>query len=198
MLDQALLPLANDAVRLRPMTADDAAAYADGTRDAAVRAYAHLPAPDYSRQSVVEMIEGVISEGLADGTLAVLTIADAETDSFVGSLVLFDVSGDAAEVGFWLRPEARGRGLTGATLALAAQFALESGLRVLTARTVVDNLASQRVLEGADFAAVCRDPGTAPSGIEVELIHYERTLAPRPDTGNRSRLSAERGMPDSA
>lgn len=33
----------------------------------------------------MEMIDGVISEGLDDGELAVLTIAEAQTDRFIGS-----------------------------------------------------------------------------------------------------------------
>ena len=43
MLDPDLLPLASDRARLRPMRAEDAADYAEGTADAAVRARAHLP-----------------------------------------------------------------------------------------------------------------------------------------------------------
>lgn len=180
MLQTTVLPLTRASVRLRPMIHADAAVYADGTRDAAVRTYAHLPAPEYTRESVVEMIDGVIGQGLADGDLAVLTIADARTNRFVGSLVLFDVTPETAEVGFWLHPEARGAGRTGAALTLAAQFARQSGLSRLTARTVVDNIPSQRVLTTAGFVPVHRGSGTAPSGAEVELIHYERTLREDP------------------
>lgn len=184
MLDSDLLPLTNDSVRIRPMTHADAATYADGTHDATVRAYAHLPAPEYSRESVVEMIDGVIGQGLADGQLAVLTIADAETDQFAGSLVIFDVTTETGEVGFWLHPDARGNGLTGTALALAAQFAGESGLSLLTARTVVDNIPSQRVLAKAGFEPVHRGTGVAPSGLEVELVHYERALLGSPHDGD--------------
>lgn len=159
------------------MTHADAWAYADGTNDEAVRTYAHLPAPEYTRDSVVEMIDGVIAEGLARGDLAVLTIADAATDRFLGSLVIFDVKQEGAEVGFWLRPEARGSGLTGAALALASRFAERSGLAVLTARTSADNRASQVVLSTGGFVPIRRGCDTAPSGREVEVIHYERVLA---------------------
>ncbi len=47
MLDADLLPLAADRARLRPMRAEDAAAYAVGTADPAVRA-AYLGAPEAS------------------------------------------------------------------------------------------------------------------------------------------------------
>lgn len=177
MLDPSHLPVSDGRVQIRTMTHADAWAYADGTDDEDVRTYAHLPAPEYTRESVIEMIDGVIAEGLARGDLAVLTIADAATDRFLGSLVIFDVTREGAEVGFWLRPESRGRGLTGAALALASRFAERSGLRTLTARTAADNRASQTVLCKAGFVPVHRGCDTVPSGHEVEVIHYERVLA---------------------
>lgn len=177
MLDSSLLPLSDDLVRIRTMSHSDAAAYADGTNDEAVRAYAHLPASEYTQASVIEMIDGVAAEGLARGELAVLAIADAATDRFVGSLVIFDVTRTAAEVGFWLLPDARGGGLMGAALALAAQFAERSGLKALAARTAVDNRASRTLLSREGFVPVRRHLDTAPSGSEVELIHYERPLS---------------------
>lgn len=176
MLDSSVLPLSDDRVRIRPMSHTDAAAYADGTNDEAVRTYAHLPAPEYTRDSVIEMIDGIVTEGLGRGELAVLTIADAATDRFVGSLVIFDVTRDAAEIGFWLRPDARGGGLMAAALKLAFQFGEHAGLRAFTARTAVDNRVSQAILSKEGFVPVRRGCGTAPSGVEVELIHYERVL----------------------
>lgn len=184
MLDASHLPLQDDTVRLRPLSRADAPAYAEGTTDPEVRARAHLPEPRYTPESVVAMAEGVVVEGLQRGDLAVLTIADAATDEFAGSLVIFDVTTETGEVGFWLHPDARGNGLTGTALALAAQFAGESGLSLLTARTVVDNIPSQRVLAKAGFEPVHRGTGVAPSGLEVELVHYERALLGSPHDGD--------------
>lgn len=183
MLDLSLLPMSDDAVRIRTMTHADAAAYADGTNDEAVRTYAHLPAPEYTRESVIEMVDGVVAEGLARGELAVLTIADTATDRFVGSMVIFDVTQDTAEIGFWLRPEVRGRGLAVAALALVSQFAERSGLGALTARTTVDNRASQRALSQGGFVSAHRGIGMTPSGSETELIHYERVFSEGDDRG---------------
>jgi [ribosomal protein S5]-alanine N-acetyltransferase len=176
MLDASLLPLADDRVRLRPMTHADAPAYAHGTEDEVVRSFAHLPAPQYTPDSVIRMIDGVIAEGLDRGDLAILTIAEAPTDDFAGSLVLFDVRDDAAEIGFWLRPEARGAGLAAAALGLASRWAEFSGLSALTARTATGNVASQHVLMRSGFLPRHRGEGTAPSGALIELVHYERTL----------------------
>lgn len=174
MLHSSLLPLQDGGVRLRRLRADDASAYAEGTKDAGVRRYGHLPESEYTAESVREMITRDIDLGLEDGSLAVLAIADAASDVFAGSLVLFDVTGHSVEVGFWVHPAYRGRGITAAALRLAAQFASNSGLRELTARTLPENTASQRVLEAAGFTQTGVATGTTPSGQHVELRHYAR------------------------
>lgn len=179
MLDQTRLPVADERVRLRPLRASDATGYATGSADADVRSYAHLPEPEYTPESVRRMIELDAAPGLERGDLAVLAIAEAESDAFAGSLVIFDVSADGAEVGFWLHPEARGKGYASAALSLAAEFARTSGLRTLTARTVPDNIGSQRVLGAAGFEQGGSEAGIAPSGQRVELMHYTLQLRDR-------------------
>ena len=174
MLDAALLPLASDRARLRPLRAEDAAAYAEGTADAAVRTYAHLPEPHYTPDSVRTMIVEAVEPGLARGDLAVLAIADPATDAFVGSLVLFDVTEDGAEVGFWMHPAHRGRGQARAAVDLAAELASGSGLSRLRARTAPGNTASRELLARAGFVEEGRSVGTAPSGEDVELITLVR------------------------
>ncbi|MDN5724090.1 MAG: GNAT family N-acetyltransferase [Corynebacterium sp.] len=173
MIDAALLPLRNTHACLRQLRHDDAVAYAAGTADPAVQEYGHLPEPSYTPTSVKTMIDGDVRAGLERGDLAVLAIAEAETDQFAGSLVIFDVSEEQGEVGFWVHPDHRGDGIGYAALDLAAQFAHRSGLARLTARTVTNNTASQRVLARAGFVETGRAVGTAPSGHDLALIHYE-------------------------
>ena len=48
MLDAANLPITFENTRLRPLAELDADAYAAGTKDEAVRRFAHLPEPDYT------------------------------------------------------------------------------------------------------------------------------------------------------
>lgn len=138
--------------------------------------YGHLPEPEYTPESVREMIPRDIDPGLARGDLAVLAIADAASDIFAGSLVLFDVTDYGAEVGFWVHPAYRGKGITTAALRLAVRFASGCGLRELTARTLPENTASQRVLENAGFVSTGSEVETAPSGQQVELLHYVREI----------------------
>lgn len=68
----------------------------------------HLPLSECTESIVRDQIDGDIAAGLADGSLAVLAIADAGSDEFLGSIVLFNIRSDRAEVGFWLAPWSRG------------------------------------------------------------------------------------------
>ncbi|MGV0642320.1 GNAT family N-acetyltransferase [Mycolicibacterium sp. XJ879] len=171
------LPSAEGDVTVRRLRHDDAQAFAAGTRDPAVRRYGHLPLPHYSPRIVREQIDGVIADGLADGSLAVLAIADASADEFLGSIVLFDIGETRAEVGFWLCPEARGRGAAQQALAAVARIAAGAGLTHLTARTVPENAGSRRVLEGAGFVQKGEpEPQVTPSGEAAIVMTFTRAL----------------------
>lgn len=176
MLDVGYLPLRNDRAVLRVMNHGDAAAYAAGTADPRVREFAHMPEPEYTEASVSALIDGTIREGLTRGDLAVLTIADPETDEFVGSLVLFNVVAGSAEVGLWVHPDRRGQGSARAALSLASALVQRSGLTRLTARTVPQNSAAQRMLERAGFARGTEARDMAPSGETVILLQYSREI----------------------
>jgi [ribosomal protein S5]-alanine N-acetyltransferase len=69
------------------------------------------------------------------------------------------------EIGFWLIPRARGRGLGSRAVALLARWALtEASLARVEALVVPDYVASQRVLEKAGF----RREGRLRSYFELE------------------------------
>jgi RimJ/RimL family protein N-acetyltransferase len=54
-------------------------------------------------------------------------------------------------VGYWVRADARGRGIGSRALALAAEWGFAHGYRRLQLHADVENLASQRVAEKAGF-----------------------------------------------
>lgn len=180
MLDHSLLPLVGRRATLRPLLPDDAADYAEGVRDPAVREYAHLPEPYDTEEAARRMITEIAGPGLSRGDLGVLAIADAATGAFAGSLVLFDLTADGAEIGFWIHPRHRGEGLAVAALELAADLAGRSGLALLTARTMPENRASCAVLERAGFLATGDEHGTTPSGHETVLTGWRRSLHATP------------------
>ncbi|KAB2693100.1 GNAT family N-acetyltransferase [Brucella intermedia] len=167
------LPISDGAIAVRVMSHADAEAYASGTDDALVRRFAHLPLEKYTPQVVHDLIQGAIADGLRDGTLAVLTISDASSDSFLGSLVFFDVTSDDAEIGYWVAPEHRGRRVSGRALVLAMEIGRKLGLKKLRARTVQNNPASGKVLLGAGFEQVGNPlPQVAPSGKTEMSVNY--------------------------
>lgn len=180
MLQSSPLPLSSGRTRLRRMRDSDAEKYAAGTEDEMVRKFGHLPEPQYTPETVRTMIREAVEPGLADGTLAVLTLADAESDEFVGSMVIFDVGSQSAVVGFWIAPDCRGDGHAARGLELAASLAQKSGLSALTARTVTANEASQLCLINAGFVETSRHTDTTPAGVREELVHYYRKLYPEP------------------
>lgn len=178
MLNYAHLPVSDGALTLRRLEPRDAVPYAEATDDALIRRFAHLPDPEYTPASVASLATGIARDGLLRGDLGLLTIASAEDDRLVGSVVLFDVTETTAEVGFWVHPEARGSGVAARALELACSFAAKSGLTLLTARTVHDNVASKRVLTGAGFTASGTGPDVAPSGEAIEVARFELKLRP--------------------
>lgn len=171
------LPRTEGDVTVRRLRHDDADAFAAGSADPAVRRYGHLPLQRYSPQVVRQQIDGVIADGLADGSLAVLAIADARTDEFLGSIVVFDVGEAGAEVGFWLSPQSRGRGAAQHALRAVARVAGAAGLSRLTARTVPENAGSRRVLEAAGFDQTGEPHAqVTPSGETATVVTFSRSL----------------------
>ena len=98
-----------------------------------------------------------------------LLIADAETDRPLGGLRLF-LHGDAVEFGYWLGPDARGRGLATRALGVATD-AIISRLRPsrLELRTTIGNLPSERVAARAGYERIGPEPPIEyPAGRVVE------------------------------
>ncbi len=169
----AALPTSDGTVTVRPMQTSDAEAYAAGTEDELVVRFAHLPLENYTPQIVRDLIDGAIAEGLREGSLAVLAIADSGTDAFAGSMVFFDMTHDEAEIGYWISPDHRGRKLANRALVLALGMARQIGLKRLRARTVQENPASERVLLKAGFRQVGEArPEIVPSGKTEMSVRY--------------------------
>jgi|SRR5690554_3292553 RimJ/RimL family protein N-acetyltransferase len=171
------LPVSDGTVTLRAMSMKDADAYAVGTEDALVKRFAHLPISKYTPEIVIDLIGGIFAEGLRDGNLAVLTIADSSSDVFLGSMVFFDVSSKAAEIGYWISPEHRGQKVSRRALSLALNIGRALGMRSIRARTVEGNPASQNVLLDAGFTQKGEArPEVVPSGRTEVSLNYSIEL----------------------
>lgn len=138
---------------LRPWRAADVPAAARAARDPAIRRYSHLPEP-FDRSAVTAWVEGMAAERAAGRALR-LVIGDAQRpELLLGAIALFDLRRDRAEgeIGYWLAPGARGRGLAGRAVGLLAGWALaRHGLERVLATVDPDNDPSRRVLAGCGF-----------------------------------------------
>ena len=92
-----------------------------------------------------------VAQRIADGEALILAALDRADGTFLGTTMLFRFEPDrVAEVGFWLGPAARGRGLGTATIALTLRWGFdELGLRRIEGLTAPGNLLSQRAMEPA-------------------------------------------------
>ena len=119
--------LTDGDVVLRRLRAGDAEAYV-----AAFRADPHLGRllgmEDDPDEATVRERAGRLPGLAAEGKLVELAISDPADDAFLGSMMLhsFDGAHRRCEVGFWLVPAARRRGLGSRAVGLAVSWALDA------------------------------------------------------------------------
>ena len=90
---------------------------------------------------------------VASGRLAPLLVADAENGELLGGGTLhhLDAERRIIEIGYWLFPKARGRGIATIVARALAEHAFALGVQRVAAYVNVGNLDSERVLERAGF-----------------------------------------------
>ncbi len=155
--------LHGEHVVLRRPRADDVDRVVEGCRDPETAHWlGQIPQP-FTRQHAIEFLDSKEAEHAA-ATALTWAIADPDDDRLIGLVNLFDLTlGRQAEVGYWVHPGARGRGVaTGATrLAIRHGFVeVEDGglgLVRVHARAAEENLASRRVLEAAGMTLTGRE-----------------------------------------
>jgi len=141
-----------EGVRLRAYRPDDAEAVAAGYDDPlSQRFLPPLPSPFTLRHAERFLSEGVEAV-FADGGV-VYAIADPATDELLGGIGFDRVVAHRrqAEIGYWVGPWARGRGVATAAVGALSEHALTTGLERLELLTHWENAASQRVALAAGF-----------------------------------------------
>ena len=170
-------PLTEGLVSLRPWTDRDVPAIAEACRDDEIARWLdQIPQP-YTQSDARDYV-AMTRRGWKDSTLAAFAIADAASGQVLGSIAVhwFDPGNSAAEVGYWVGREARGRGVASSALRLVARWAIEDcGLERLQLRADELNAASQRVAENAGFTreGVLRSSRYNPrQGRRVDFVVY--------------------------
>lgn len=170
-----------DGLRLRPLRDDDTAIAEPHDHPPH-----HLPARAVPTPETFDDWLLRRRESMSIGRGSNWCIADADSDEPLGEVLVFVrdgglAAGGTAELGYSVRPSARGRGVAGRAARLAADLALRPvddggfGLRRLVAETAADNTASNRALAGAGFTEWGREAAAdAPDGSVGPAVHWER------------------------
>jgi RimJ/RimL family protein N-acetyltransferase len=140
-------PLAGRGFVLRPNRIDDVASYAAAVTDPSSARWLN----NYATGDPEEDLRTVEAER-ASGRMLVLTIADADTDAYLGMIALIAQQHATGELAYLVVPEARGRGLARQSLQALGDWAIaELGLGRLQVQIDPDNAASHAVAQRAGY-----------------------------------------------
>jgi RimJ/RimL family protein N-acetyltransferase len=144
-------PLTDGEIRLRAWDPGDAPSVTAACQDPEIPRWTVVP-ENYKERHAREFIGGAATE-LANGRELALAIVDGE-DRLLGALGIsnFDWDDMKAEIGYWMAPEARHRGIGARATRMLAEWALTSlGLERLELLAHPENEGSQRLAERAGF-----------------------------------------------
>jgi RimJ/RimL family protein N-acetyltransferase len=149
------LSLPPDGIRggdivLRLPQAVDVDAVMPAFADAETREAGNLP--DFTREQMLQFLPQ-LPMLVASGRMLPLIAADAGTGDVLGGGTLhhLDAERGIIEIGYWLLPEARGRGVATRIARLLAEHSFSLGVQRVEAYVNVGNGLSDRVLERARF-----------------------------------------------
>jgi len=109
--------------------------------------------PNFGREDLLASL-AFLPELAASGRLLPLVAVEIESGEIVGGGTLhhLDAERAIAEIGYWVLPHARGRGVAKRIARLVADHAFSLGVQRVEARVNLDNPASERVLERVGFS----------------------------------------------
>src|SRR5262249_31082959 len=117
--------LASGGVVLRSWVADDAEAVHQACQDPEISRWApRIPWP-YSLEDAVTFITATEPTWWA-GSGAEFAVTDAATGELLGACALMHIDDSSAEIGYWVKRDARGRGVATTACRLVTTWALES------------------------------------------------------------------------
>jgi RimJ/RimL family protein N-acetyltransferase len=141
---------ADEVIRLRAWADDDAAWYAEASRDPVIQRFT-TESPTLDADQVLAAIHSLRASDLHEG----FVIRDAATGARLGNIAL-QHDGESGEVSYWITAEARGQGIATRALVLFSTWSFQTtSLSRLTLSIHRDNIASQKAAVRAGYT---RDP----------------------------------------
>lgn len=168
--------LEGDGVRIRPPTTGDVPRIVEAAGDPVTQHWLAFLPREYDDAHALAYLEQ-IWENRARAAGLRWALTEPGDDRFLGNIGLFDLHPQReCEVGYWLHPDARGRGLARRGAALALRHAFEGlGVQRVQAFASASNVASLRVLEalGMTRTGVQRAAARTGAGGVEDLVGYD-------------------------
>ena len=160
-----LLELETDRLTLRAPGIADVDHITRICQDGEISRFTTVPYP-YRREDAAEFVHDVIPAGWASGLDLSWGIYPKPESHLAGVVSLSGIRDGVAELGYWIDPHLRGRGLMTEAVARVVEFALSGtpeglGLRRIGWEAVSGNSASARVAMKAGFRWEGRRRGAA-------------------------------------
>ncbi len=176
-MSEAPVRLGDGVILLRRWELDDADSVLAACQDPEIARFLPIPQP-YTEEVAREFVAVRRADWDTDDERS-FAITDAATGEVLGSIARHLRAAHRAEVGYWLAPWARRRGLATRALRLLADWSFDAGLLRLELFTHPDNAASGAVARraGFDFEGVRRAWDTDREG-NPEDGHFYVRLAP--------------------
>jgi len=183
-----------ERVRLRPWRDTDAPFVVEACTDEVTRHFLRtLPSP-YTLEDARSYIRRAW-EAQWDGSTLFWCIADVHSDECLGSIAVMQMTGLnplSGELGYWLHPRGRGRGLMTEAVRLAAAHAFSPkahgglGRERLALLTAATNHGSQAVARRCGFVEVGRDrqDEILGDGTVVDLVRFDLLRSDRCGSGD--------------
>ena len=136
---------------LRPFTAADIPWVHAVLLDPAVQRFMQIPS-SYSLEDAASLVEREYIAGGDGGRRADFLAEDTATAARLGRVGLRRGEPGLAEIGYWVDPQARNRGIATTAVRAACQWAVTTaGIELIEWRCQAGNVASRRVAEKAGF-----------------------------------------------
>jgi RimJ/RimL family protein N-acetyltransferase len=167
-------------MKLRPWRESDADDCAAACNDPLIQRYLPLLARPYTRQDALTWF--------ANQSGTQYAVVDPDTDRLLGAVGLVPHGKGVAEVGYWVAPWARGRGIATAAVNAITAEAFEVGLVRLYLSIKPDNATSQRVALAAGYQreGIARGAGRDRDGGYHDMVIWGRLASDPP--GKTARL----------
>ena len=171
-------PLSDGTIALRAFRPNDVPAIVAACQDPEIQRWIPLIPVPYTEDDARGYVLMTL-QSLQEGSSAELAIVDAAGDTLLGSIgIHLGTNPRRRSIGYWVAPEARGRGVATRALRLMTRWGFERfGIERLALWTLIGNRPSQAVAEKAGFRyeGVARNWETDRDGRPMDCAMYAMT-----------------------